>query len=55
VEKTLQQMSIFEISEVLIEMARDLRDISHELEEREQLPVPDEERSPSEKGRSAHG
>jgi len=55
VEKTLQEMSIFEISEMLLEMARDLRDVAYELELREQLPVPDEERSPSEKGRSAHG
>lgn len=44
-EKTLQEMETIEILEILLELARDLRDIHYELMEREVLPVPDHERS----------
>jgi len=55
VEKTLQQMNIVELLALLGEMAEDLRDIQLELEDREAFPVPDHERSPKQRGRSAHG
>jgi len=55
VEKTLQEMNIVELYALLSEIAQDLRDIALELEEREAMPVPDHERSPKQRGRSAHG